>query len=101
METTKKISLIEGNYTPSEAKEMLLDLYNKNINFNKVKNFSSQIRFGEDDELAVERIENLTKAVNYLTELLKDAKAENKKLVIKSVIEISYENEPQTVLLLH
>jgi hypothetical protein len=97
METTKKISLIEGNYTPSEAKEMLLDLYHKNINFNKVKNFSSQIRFGEDDELAVERIENLTKAVNYLTELLKDAKAENKNLVIKSVIEISYENEPQTV----
>ena len=74
-----------------------LDLYHKNINFNKVKNFSSQIRFGEDDELAVERIENLTKAVNYLTELLKDAKAENKNLVIKSVIEISYENEPQTV----
>jgi hypothetical protein len=97
METTKKISLIEGSYTPSEAKEVLLDLYNKNINFNKVKNFSSQIRFGEDDELAVERIENLTKAVNYLTQLLKDAQAENKNLVIKSVIEIAYENELQTV----
>ena len=97
METTKKISLIEGSYTPSEAKEVLLDLYNKNINFNKVKNFSSQIRFGEDDELAVERIENLTKAVNYLTQLLKDAQAENKNLVIKSVIEIAYENEVQTV----
>ena len=97
METTKKISLIEGNYSPNEAKEMLLDLYHKNINFNKVKNFSSQIRFGEDDELAVERIENLTKAVNYLTQLLKDAQAENKNLVIKSVIEIAYENELQTV----
>ena len=97
METTKKISLIEGNYSPNEAKEMLLDLYHKNINFNKVKNFSSQIRFGEDDELAIERIENLTKAVNYLTQLLKDAQAENKNLVIKSVIEIAYENELQTV----
>ena len=97
METTKKISLIEGNYSPNEAKEMLLYLYHKNINFNKVKNFSSQIRFGEDDELAVERIENLTKAVNYLTQLLKDAQAENKNLVIKSVIEIAYENELQTV----
>lgn len=97
METTKKISLIEGNYSPNEAKEMLLDLYHKNINFNKVKNFSSQIRFGEDDELAVERIENLTKAVNYLTQLLKDAQVENKNLVIKSVIEIAYENELQTV----
>lgn len=97
METTKKISLIEGNYSPNEAKEMLLDLYHKNINLNKVKNFSSQIRFGEDDELAVERIENLTKAVNYLTQLLKDAQVENKNLVIKSVIEIAYENELQTV----
>lgn len=97
METTKKISLIEGNYTPSEAKEMLLDLYNKNINFNKVKNFSSQVRFGEDDEMALEHIENLTKSVNYLTQLLKDAQVENKNLVIKSVIEIAYENELQTV----
>ncbi|RBA28885.1 hypothetical protein [Flavobacterium tibetense] len=97
METTKKISLIEGNYSPSEAKEMLLDLYHKNINFNKVKNFSSQIRFGEDDKTAVENIENLTKAVNYLNQLLKDAQAENKNLVIKSVIEIAYENELQTV----
>lgn len=97
METTKKINLIEGNYTPSEAKEMLLDLYNKNINFNKVKNFSSQIRFGIEDKTAEENIENLTKAVNYINQLVKDAQAENKNLAIKSVIEIAYENELQAV----
>jgi hypothetical protein len=97
METTKKINLIEGNYTPSEAKEMLLDLYHKNINFNKVKNFSSQIRFGKDDKMAEENIEKLTKAVNYINQLVKDAQAENKNLVIKSVIEIAYENELQAV----
>jgi hypothetical protein len=97
METTKKISLIEGNYTPSEAKEILLDLYNKNINFNKVKNFSSQIRFGKDDIVAEENIEKLTKSVHFITQFLKEAELENKNLVIKSVIEISYENELQTV----
>lgn len=92
METLKKINLINGEFDSFEAREILLDMCNKNINFNKVQNFSSQIRFGEDDEKALHRIEQLKESVSNITEILEEAKAQNKKLRIKSFIEIEYED---------
>ena len=87
----KKINLMNGEFNSIEAREILLDMCNKNINFNKVQNFSSQIRFGEDDEKALNRINQLQESVSSITEILEEAKAQNKKLKIKSFIEIEYE----------
>ena len=92
METLKKINLINGKFDSIEAREILLDMCNKNINFNKVQNFSSQIRFGEDDEKALSRIDQLRESVANISEILEEAKAHNKKLKIKSFIEIEYED---------
>ena len=92
METLKKISLINGEFNSCEAREILMDMCNKNINFNKVQNFSSQIRFGEDDENALNRIDQLRESVVHISEILEEAKAHNKRLKIKSFIEIEYED---------
>ena len=92
METMRKINLINGKFTSFEAREILMDLCNKNINFNKVQNFSSQIRFGEDDENALSRIEVLKESVAHISEILAEAKANNRNLKIKSFIEIDYED---------
>ena len=92
METTKKINLINGEYSSFEARELLLDMCNKNIHFNKVQNFSSQIRFGEDDRKALSRISQLEESASSIAEILEEAKAYNKKLKIKSFIEIEYED---------
>ena len=91
METMKKINLIDGEVESFEARELLMDLCNKNINFNKVQNFSSQIRFGEEDEKALHSIAQLRESVTSIKEILEDAKAQNKKLKIKSFVEIEYE----------
>lgn len=88
----KKINLMNGEFNSIEAREILLDMCNKNINFNKVQNFSSQIRFGEDDEKALNRINQLKESVSRITEILEEAKVYNKKLKIKSFIEIEYED---------
>lgn len=88
----KKINLMNGEFNSIEAREILLDMCNKNINFNKVQNFSSQIRFGEDDEKALNRINQLKESVSRITEILEEAKTYNKKLKIKSFIEIEYED---------
>lgn len=92
METMKKINLINGEFDSFEAREILMDMCNKNINFNKVQNFSSQIRFGEDDEKALDRIDQLRESVAHISEILEEAKAYNKKLKIQSFIEIAYED---------
>lgn len=92
METLKKINLMHGEFNSMEAREILMEMCNKNINFNKVQNFSSQIRFGEDDENAINRIAQLKESVSSIAEILEEAKAHNKKLKIKSFIEIAYED---------
>jgi hypothetical protein len=92
METLKKINLINGEFNSFEAREILLDMCNKNINFNKVQNFSSQIRFGSDDEKALHRIEQLRESVAHISEILQEAKTHDRKLKIKSFIEIEYED---------
>ena len=92
METKKKINLFTGEFNLDEAREILMDICNKNINFNEVQNFSSQIRFGDGDEKALNRINQLKESVAYITEILEEAKTYNKKLKIKSFIEIEYED---------
>ena len=92
METLKKINLINGEFNSFEAREILLDMCNKNINFNKVQNFSSLILFGVDDEKALHLIDQLKESVSHISEILEDAKVHNRKLKIKSFIEIDYED---------
>lgn len=92
MDTLKKINLINGEFNSFEAREILLDMCNKNINFNKVQNFSSQIRFGSDDEKALHRIDQLRESVAHISEIIKEAKTLNKNLKIKSFVEIEYED---------
>lgn len=92
METQKKINLFNGEFNSFEAREILLDMCNKNIHFNKVQNFSSQVRFGEDDEKALHRLSQLRESTESISDILQDAKANNRKLKIKSFIEIEYED---------
>ena len=92
MDTLKKINLINGEFNSFEAREILLDMCNKNINFNKVQNFSSQIRFGSDDEKALHRIDQLRESVAHISEIINEAKTLNKNLKIKSFVEIEYED---------
>jgi hypothetical protein len=88
---TKKFNIINGAYNPKEAKEILLDIHHKNINYNKIKNFSSQVKYGENDTLALHQIEILEQNSAALTSIIQDAKAQHKNLIIHSYIEIGYE----------
>lgn len=88
---TEKFLFINGQYNPLEAKEILSELYHKNINFNKIKNFSSQVRFGENDPMALNHIEELKNNTEQISNLIEEAKTKNKNLQIHSFIEIKYE----------
>jgi hypothetical protein len=91
MSERKKINLINGHFNANDANEILMDLYIKNIQFNKVKNFSSQIRFGNDDSEAVSRVEELKSNLLVISNIINEAKQQNKNVVISSFIEINYE----------
>lgn len=86
----KVVNLINEDFTPIEAKDILLEMFNKNINFNKIRNFSSQVRYGVDDEEALKRIEILKHSVESINQILKEAHQQGKVLKIRSTVEIDY-----------
>ncbi len=88
---TEKLTIINGDFTSDEAKEVLMDLFRSKINFHTIKNWSTQERFGKDDLIAQDRIPALTKEMKKLEEILIEAKNKNKRLVINSDIYISLE----------
>ena len=93
MTNNEKLKLIDGDFIHEEAKEILMSIFSAKINFHQMKNFSSQERFGKDDETAVERIPALKHEIAKLNTILSAAKAQNKRLTIISEINISLSNE--------
>lgn len=65
-----QFKLVEGQYTPLEAKKILLGLINSKINFHQLENFSNEIRFSENNAHSKSRIELLTSASENITDLL-------------------------------
>ncbi len=96
MNNTQCLKLIEGSFTHNDAKEILWQLFSSKLNFHNLKNWSSNERFGKDDELAQKRIPALKREMERLQEILSEAKAHNKLLVVDADIKIVLQdvNEP-------
>jgi|688.fasta_scaffold14337_8 hypothetical protein len=90
MKKNETLRIIDGNFNYDEAKEILMNILSSKINFYCLKNWSSQERFGIEDEIAQKRIPALRNEVKKLEEILSEAKAKNKKLIVSSDINISF-----------
>jgi hypothetical protein len=91
MNKIEKLNLINGNFSSEEAKEILMNIFLTKVRFHEVKNFSSLVRFGIDDETAQIRIPQLKKELEKVLKIVSEAEAANKKMIITSEINISLE----------
>lgn len=89
MNKIENLTFIEGDFSDAEAKEILLSIFSSKINFHNIKNWSSQERFGKDDEIAQKRIPELKNEIEKLQKILSEAKVKNKRLLVSSQINIS------------
>ncbi|WP_345250117.1 hypothetical protein [Nibrella saemangeumensis] len=87
------LNLIEGDFSVEEAREVLTNIFLTKIHFHQMKNFSSQERFGKQDETAVRRIPELKKQLEKLSYIVAEAKSKHKKLTISSEITLSLMDE--------
>jgi len=90
MKTTEKIILIDGNFSPTEAKELLINLFINKINFHEKKNFSSHERYGKEDETAIRRIPELKKSLETISQLISEARMQNRNIVVSSTVNIQF-----------
>jgi len=93
MNKNENLSLIEGKFTPEEAREILINIFSKKVNFHERRNFSSQERFGKDDPIALKRIPELKQSIEKITTLMSEASANDKQVVISSQINIQLVDE--------
>lgn len=91
MNKIEKLNLINGNFSSEEAKEILMNVFLTKVRFHEVKNFSSQVRFGKDDETAKIRIPQLKEELEKVLKIVSEAETANKKMIITSEINISLE----------
>jgi len=88
MKNIKELKLIEGNFSPDEAREILMNVFLGKIQFHQNKKFSSEERFGKEDINAVNRILELKKSMIIISELIDIAKQNNETLKITSEVKI-------------
>jgi len=80
--------LIRGEYTAEEAREILLYLLNKKINFHEIRIISDLERLGEINPESEIRIERLRKARESVRSFIKQAEGTHKLLKITSVTQM-------------
>jgi len=90
MKDEQTFKLIDGNFSASESLEILSSVFSSKIQFHQMKNFSSQERFGHDDEVAVIRIPQLKNSLEEIVKLIASIEKEDQRLEIKSDIVVHF-----------
>lgn len=88
METSHTLNLIDGVFSPNEAKDVLVTLIRNKINFHNLEIFSLEERNGKDIERSQKRLAELKKNNEKLIEIIQYAEKNEKTLKVFSSINI-------------
>lgn len=90
-EVIQDVKLIEGTFTPTEAREVVLSFIEEKINFHKRLKLNLWLRDKDaDTERHDKRIAELLLEKKKMEELLSEANAEGKNLRISGTLEIDF-----------
>lgn len=91
-ETTHKINLVEGSFTPSEACDITEALVREEINFHKVQRMQNWVGDNDCETKTLNcRIEDLMKEKQKAKDFFAEARRKGAKVTINGTLEISYE----------
>lgn len=92
MEVKEKlnVSLIDGQFEPKEAIDILQNLISQKVNFHLVRNFNSEIRFGKKSDKSLERIKALKEANIEIQDIIEKAAKKGYQLSVKANIQIEF-----------
>jgi hypothetical protein len=89
-ELIQKVQFLNGTYTPTEAREVILKVIDDQINYHKLQHLSSWIK---DDSISPDSLENkiteLKRRKRELSRLIREARAEGTKLTIDGGFNVS------------
>jgi hypothetical protein len=80
------LTLIDGEFSPVDAKEILKNVFGSKIQFHEMKNFSSKERFGKEDQTSLKRIVQLNNNLERILKVISEAEANNETLIVDAEI---------------
>lgn len=86
--TTTQFELVKGDFSATDAQEILNSLIQSKINFHAVKNFRSEERSGQEDDWCKQRVSALRQNREEINALLQEAAAEGLQVEIQSQITV-------------
>jgi len=84
----RSFTLIDGNFTPIAAAEILYALISHKINFHGVQSLSLEERFGKDAKSSTQRLEALKNMRNEVEKIILESRDAGYVLEIKGNIDI-------------
>lgn len=92
MSSSKTFTLVQGSYSPDDAKEILMNLIQSKIQFHNIRKLSSFEKSGSMDEISEDRISDLKEARKEILDMLKASEEKGiSNVVINSTIHITLE----------
>lgn len=93
-EVIQKIQLIEGQFTPSEASDLISSLIKEKINFHKIQRLGQVIHDETcDTKQSEERIIELIGERKIAKDFISKSKVKGRNIQINCVLEITYDEE--------
>jgi hypothetical protein len=89
METKVDLLLINGIFSPDEAKEVLMNIFASKIQFHELKNLRAMINTNQDDKTSALRVQQLKETIDEFNAVFQQANENGLELSIQSHIEIS------------
>lgn len=89
-QSVNEFKLIEGEFSPNEARNILMSLFNSKIEYHQLDSFSNHIRHGSDVTFSQNRIKALSECVENIKEIVQVANSKGKQLKIEGLIKISF-----------
>ena len=90
MKTKQNIQLVDGEFTPSEASDVIMSLIDQKINFHKLQRLAlCEGFYGADTEYPDGRIGELEEERDIAKDFISQVRYQGKKLKINGVLEIT------------
>lgn len=89
-QNVQEFKLIDGQFHPDDAKNVLLSLFNNKIAYHQLESFSNHIRHGSDVAISQKRIHSLKESIENIKVILEEANATGKQLKIEGAIQITF-----------
>ncbi len=89
MSNENSFYLIKGEFSPEEAREVLLSLFSFKIQFHENKLLSDRIRGIDNEEKSLNRLRDLRASKNKIQELLSQYSDLNSQLQIEAEVQFS------------